>query len=649
MDSGKDFIDRLGRRVQAAIDSGQRLLVGAWNATRRAAEPAIESGRRLFGPAWNAISQRLFSRPADQELPGAEATGAPVLLSLRSPGLRPYLGLILGFSAAINVLYLAPSLFMLQVYDRVLPTSGILTLVLLGIVMVVALVVMAILDAVRARLLSRMAVRVERLAVDGVMEANMRLRRAGVRPPATARDLDTLRQGITSPAAIGLLDLPWTPLFVIICFMIHLWLGALALAGAFLIFALALANERSSRDALGKLSMKAAIFYGAHEGDLASSETIHALGAERRFRKRRMVARNEYLVAQTSTAFTGAGFAATTKTMRMALQSAALGLGAYLAVERQISAGSIIAATILTARAFAPVEQLVSGWRQIGLAFTSLKSLRAMLGDAENTRTHTPLPAPQGRISVEQASATAPDGRTMALQGANFSVEPGEIIGIIGPSGAGKTTLARVLANAVAPKGGTVRIDGARYADWDHEALAEHIGYLPQRIDLFDGSVAQNIASFRPTVDAAGADTGPRVVEAAMAAGAHDLILRLPNGYETELGGGGAGISPGQAQRIALARAFYGNPRVVVLDEPNSHLDVDGEVALVAAIETVKARGGVVFVVAHRAGVLNIVDKLLVLREGRVIEFGPRAAVLAKIAGTKPETVSAPALVSVRP
>ncbi len=282
---------------------------------------------------------------------------------------------------------------------------------------------------------------------------------------------------------------------------------------------------------------------------------------------------------------------------------------------------------------------------QIGMAVAAYGSLQKLFANAKSAQQRTPLPAPVGRIQVEQVSAAAPDGRTISLQAVSFGVAPGEVIGIIGASGAGKTTLARVLANAAVPKAGAVRIDGARYADWDDEALAEHIGYLPQRIELFDGSVADNIASFGQT-DASGAPSGPKVVEAAIAAGAHELILRLPNGYETMLGVSGAGVSPGQAQRIALARAFFNKPSVVVLDEPNSHLDLEGETALLAAIESVRARKGVVFVVAHRAGVINIVDKILVLRDGRVLEFGPRAAVLAKMAALA--NGEAPQLTSVR-
>lgn len=611
--------------------------------------------RALGEAAWNSgLAQGVRSalaKPLSYADRVAGALEASEMLKEGPRSLRTHLWLILGFSAAINLLYLAPSLYMLQVYDRVIPTSGVLTLVLLTIVLVVSLGVLAILDAVRARLLARAALRVERIGADAVIEANMKARRAGVQAAASARELDNLRQGITSPAAIGLLDIPWTPLFIFICFLIHIWIGILALAGAVIIFGLALINERSSRDALSHLSAKAARFYIAHDTDLSSAETIHALGAARRLREKRARARADYVGAQTATAFSGAGYSAATKATRMFLQSAALGLGAYLAVEGQISPGEIIAATILTARAFAPVEQIVGGWRQVGLAVAAYGGLQRLFADARAQTPRTPLPDPTGRIQVEQLTATAPDGRTIALQGASFAVSPGEIVGIIGPSGAGKTTLARVLANAAVPKGGAVRIDGARYADWDDEALARHIGYLPQRIELFDGTVAENIATFAPQIDERGEAIGPHVVDAAIQAGAHEMILRLPNGYETELGPSGAGVSPGQAQRIALARALFRNPRVVVLDEPNSHLDQEGETALVTAIEGVRARSGVAFVVAHRAGVLNVVDKIMVLREGRILEYGPRAAVLSKIAqSAAPATQSAPVTIgSARP
>ena len=592
--------------------------------------------------ATRARLTQFFDAPPE-ELQGFSAAQ---MISRGPQSLRTHIMLIIAFSAAINLLYLAPSLYMLQVYDRVIPTSGVLTLVLLSVVLVASLGVLALLDAIRSRLLARAGVRVERLAADAVIEAGMRARRAGANPDATARDLDNLRNGITSPAAAGLLDLPWTPLFIIICFIIHFWIGVLAVIGAVLIAILALTNERRSRDSISRLSSLAARFYTASDSDVNSAETIHALGANKRFRDRRAKSRAEFVGAQTEVALTGAGYSSGTKALRMFLQSAALGLGAFLAVQREISPGAIIAATILTARAFAPVEQIVGGWRQIGLAFTSYQALRKMFVNAPQIGERTPLPAPTGKIEVEQVSATAPDGRTIALHSAWFQVNPGDVVGVIGPSGAGKTTLARVLANAAMPRSGAVRLDGARYSDWDEESLARHIGYLPQRIELFDGTVADNIASFAPKTEATAEAIGQKVVAAALLAGAHDLILRLPRGYETELGPSGAGISPGQAQRIALARALYDDPCVVVLDEPNSHLDQEGEAALASAIQSVRARKGVAIVIAHRAGIIGIVDKLLVMREGRIVEYGPRQAVLAKLQEAAAAATQTPAPVT---
>jgi PrtD family type I secretion system ABC transporter len=594
---------------------------------------AVSGARAQFTKAREA-TDRFFNMPAEE----LETLSPAQMLSRGPQSLRTHVMLIIAFSAAINLLYLAPSLYMLQVYDRVIPTSGVLTLVLLSVVLIVSLLVLALLDAIRSRLLARAGVRVERLAADAVIEAGMRARRSGAMPLASARDLDNLRNGITSPAAVGLLDLPWTPLFIIVCFVIHFWIGMLAIAGAVIIAVLAFANERKSRDSLSRLSSLAGRFYTASETDLTSAETIHALGANKSFRDRRAKARADFVGAQTEVALTGAGYSSATKATRMFLQSAALGLGAFLAVQREISPGAIIAATILTARAFAPVEAIVGGWRQIGLAHASYQALRKLFAATPAPVDHTPLPAPVGKLEVEQVTATAPDGRTIALHNAWFQVNPGDIVGVIGPSGAGKTTLARVLANAAVPRAGAVRLDGARYADWDESALAGHIGYLPQRIELFDGTVADNIASFTQRSEANSESIGEKVVAAAMQAGAHELILRLPRGYETELGPSGSGISPGQAQRIALARALFNDPCLVILDEPNSHLDQDGEAALAGAIQAVRERKGVAIVIAHRAGIISIVDKLLVLRDGRVIEYGPRQAVLAKLqSGAAPQ------------
>jgi len=589
---------------------------------------------------WRALTGR-FQPKAPDETVTAPAHSAKFLDDARK-GVREHLLLVVLFSAAINVLYLAPSLFMLQVYDRVLPTGATLTLVFLGLVLIVAMVVMARLEALRGRLLARASLRIERLGARAIMQETFSSKQRGGPTPAGMRQLDTLRQGLTSPATIGLLDLPWTPLFIFICFALHFWIGMLAIGGAALILGIALLNERASRRSLKEMTGQSNQFYAAHDGDLAAAESLRALGSEPAVLERRLRLREEYANTQTDATMVSADFSALTKSVRLALQSAALGLGAYLAVERQISAGAVIAASILTARAYAPVEQIVSGWRQVAMAHGAWGALRAMFVNAEAQIERTPMPIPKGRIQVENVSGAPPGATALSVANVSFAVNPGELIGIVGPSGAGKTTLARLLANATPPKLGAVRIDGARYADWDPSALARHIGYLPQRVDLTDGTVAENISRFARERGEQADEIGPKVVAAAQLAGAHEMILALPQAYETKLASGGSGISPGQAQRVALARALYDNPKIMVLDEPNAHLDSDGEVALIRALQDCKARGVSCFIVAHRAGVLGIVDKVLVLNRGQLVEFGPRENVMASITARAPSLGARP-------
>jgi PrtD family type I secretion system ABC transporter len=584
-------------------------------------QPLVQRVQAFFAGKLNAASE-ITSAVAGSEILGAAWRG-----------IRQHIWLIVGFSAGINILYLAPSLYMMQVYDRVLPTGGILTLVLLSIILVACLAVMATLDILRGRLLARASLRVERLASVSIIRESLAARRNASQPGSHpgVRELDTLRAALSSPAMVGLLDLPWTPLFIFICFVINVWIGALAVAGVAIISALALVNERASRANLKEIAQRSPRFFAAHESDLNAAESIHALGAEPALTQRRLQARESLVDAQVASAFDNANYSALTKSVRMLLQSVALGVGCFLAVERQISPGAIIAVTILMARALAPVEQIVGGWRQLAFGYAALQELLRAQQQLTRDVERTPLPAPAGRIGVEQVSATTPDGRAPALQNVSFAAGPGEIIGIIGPSGAGKTSLARILANAAPPYSGVIRVDGARYSDWDQRALAAHIGYLPQRIDLFDGTITQNISCFAGSTGAPMEEVGRKAVQAAQLAGAHELILGLPNGYETQLGLNGGGISPGQAQRIALARALYDEPRIIVLDEPNSHLDSDGENALSAALVHMRAKGSVCFVVAHRAGVISTADKILVLKDGRVVDYGPRLDVLAKL------------------
>jgi ATP-binding cassette subfamily C protein len=608
-------------------------------AARKTARPkrgTIKARSRLARLAFRHRARLLWERAerhvtALSEVSAALRSGDIISASFRR--LKSHLLLVAGFSAGINLLYLAPSIYMMQVYDRVLPTNGLLTLFLLSAILVVTLAVMAALDTLRGRLLGRASLRLERLALEPLMQQVFAAKRASPSEHLAfgVRDLDNVRTALSSPAMVGILDIPWTPLFILVCFVIHPWIGFFALVGAAIIFGVALLNERASRASLKATSQRAGAFYAMHESDLTMAETLHAIGAQDVVSRRRIQIRADLVDAQTQAAFESAAFSAFAKVVRMVLQSGALGLGCYLAVERQISPGAIIAATILVARAFAPVEQIVGGWRQIGSGWNSYKALRAAFAAPIAQEERTPLPAPRGRVDAEHLSATAPGAKVLALHGVSFAAGPSEVVGIIGPSGSGKTTLARLLANAAPPQTGAVRLDAARYADWDQSALTNHIGYLPQRVDLFDGTIAENISCFARAGGATADEVGANVVEAAQLAGAHELILNLPSGYETRLGLGGAGLSPGQAQRIALARALYGMPKVLVLDEPNSHLDSDGEAALLQALSAMRARGSVAFVVAHRAGVLAIADKILVLNAGRLVDFGPRGDVLARL------------------
>lgn len=591
-----------------------------------------QTARKRMQQAWDGLVTLLMKPPPGAAAPTVAVQDPRSLLKNAQDAVRGHLALVFWFSAAINLLYLAPSIYMMQVYDRVLPTAGLLTLVFLSIVLVMSLAVMAALDALRARVLARASLRVERIASAAVISRSMALRRAGNPVVPGVRELDTLRGGLSSPAAIGLADLPWTPIYVLVAFMLHPIIGCLALVGAAIIFGLALANERAQRAGMETMTAKAPLFYAAHESDMQAAETLHAIGAERAMLARRLRAREELIEAQNAVAFRNAAFSSGTKAARLLLQSTALCVGAYLVVNRQMSAGSIMAASILTARAYAPLEQIVGGWRQLAQSLAAYRSLQKLFANSPESMARTPLPAPKGRIVLEQVAAAPPGRKSPAIQGVSMVAEPGQIIGVVGESGAGKSTLARVLANAAPLMNGSVRIDGARYCDWDSNALASHIGYLPQRVDLCDGTVAENISCFAAERGESAEQVGQQVVAAAMLAGAHDLILSLPRGYDTPLGLGGAGVSPGQAQRIALARALYGEPRVLVLDEPNAHLDAEGELALVDALNAVKARGGVAFVIAHRAGVLGIADMLAIVSQGRLVEYGPRAAVQQQIA-----------------
>lgn len=538
------------------------------------------------------------------------------------------------FSALVNVLYLAPTIYMLQVYDRVIPTGGVVTLVFVTIAVLFALATLAALDGVRNRLLVRAGLRLDRLLAGEVLwrlVARGRSQRSA-RVNQAMREFDALRGVISGPGAAAVLDAPWIPVYLLFCFLLHPLLGLLTLFGAGALLTLAVANERATKAKLQRAAEASALAYAGQEATAQNAEAVRALGMRRALVARQLSDRDASTGLQAEAQFVGGRYQGLIKFLRLSLQSLALGLGAWLAVERQISAGAVIAASVLLSRALQPIEQIVGAWSGVVQARGAMKTLTELFSDGEDDARRTQLPPPSGALQVEGATLRAPGGGDrFVLKGVSFELKAGETLGLIGPSGAGKTTLARLIAGAVPPDYGGVRLDGSDLRDWEPERLARHVGYLPQDSALFSGSIRDNISRFETWTGASDEEIDAKVVAAAKAADAHELIARLPQGYDTVLGPGGRGLSAGQSQRVALARALYGEPVLFVMDEPNSHLDAHGEAALVRTLQGLKARGATVIVVAHRTGVLAGADKLLVLRDGTVDLFGPPAEVIARL------------------
>ena len=538
------------------------------------------------------------------------------------------------FSALVNVLYLSPTLYMLQIYDRVLPTGGRLTLVFVTLVIFLALAVLAMLDALRARLLVRAGMALDQRFAGEVLSRQMTARLEGGQPRAfqAMRDFDIVRQTLSGPAALAFFDAPWTPVYLLFCFLLHPALGTLTLVGGGVLAGLAILNERATKARLQKAQEGSVRAYAVQEAAAAQGEVVRALGMRQALITRELSERREALGLQSQAQFTGGLYSGAIKFFRLFLQSLALGLGAYLAVERQISAGAVIAASVLLSRALQPIEQLVGSWGTFVQARGSYANLVELFSGMPADAPRTQLPAPCGVLQLERVGVRAPGRQDVILKGVSLTVEPGEIVGLMGPSGSGKTTLARVAAGALTPEAGAVRIDAAELKDWDAERLARHVGYVPQDSGLFSGSIKDNISRFEAWRGVDTDEVDEFTVAAAQAAGVHELILRLPQGYDTVLGLGGRGLSAGQAQRIALARALYRDPHLLILDEPNSNLDADGETALLRALNDAKARGAAILLVAHRSGVLSIADKLALLRDGVLELFGPKDQVVAKLA-----------------
>ncbi len=546
-----------------------------------------------------------------------------------------HLRLAAWLSALINILYLAPTLFMMQVYDRVVTTGGILTLVWLTIVVAFALATLAALDGIRSRIMIRAGLRLDKLLSRDILDHALRMARGG-RAPQVMRDFDTVRQGFSGPPAIAIMDIPWTPVYVLVAFLLHWMLGAAVIVGAGVLLAITILNERATREATKAATRTLSMSYGEQERLVAQAELVRSQGMRRALVARHVERRGQGLGLTSSHQFASGSYSSVAKFWRLFLQSFALGLGAYLAVEREISAGAIIAASVLMGRALQPIELLVGAWKPMIDARESLSNLVELYAGASRGKAF-PLPAPAGRIEARQITLWGAKGAPPILANVGIQAEPGELVGITGPSGAGKSTLMRVLVGAVAPDSGEIRIDGSELRDWDQELLAQHIGYLPQDCALLPGTVAENIARFSGARGEDPDEVNRKVIEAATAAGVHTLVTHLPDGYNHVVGWGGEGLSYGQRQRVALARALYGNPAILVLDEPNAALDAEGEAALIASISGARARGATVLVAAHRVAVLASASKLLVLVGGRVQHWGPAEEVRQRLQIRAPE------------
>lgn len=536
-----------------------------------------------------------------------------------------FLGVAL-FSAVVSVLYLSGSLYMLQVYDRVLPSQSVSTLVALSLMLFATLVLQGFLDAQRMRMLARIGARFDELLGPRIyaLVANIPLRHpAEARVSAPVRDVDQIRNFLSGLGPTALFDMPFTPLFGVAAFLLHPWLGWLTVAGGLLILSLTVLVDVLNRSAAKAVAETAVERQNLIEGTRRNAEIIAALGMEARFGDRFRSMSDRLVRAGLRASDIVATIGTVTKMVRVGLQSAALGLGAYLAIRGEISSGSIIAASILTSRALAPIETAITHWRGFVAARQSYFRLAECLALAPAEGDRLPLPGPKRRLQVSDLVVAAPGTTKPILKGVSFEIGNGDALGIVGPTGSGKSTLARALVNVWTQARGQVRLDGASLDQWG-KRLGEHIGYLPQDIELFEGTIAQNIARFAAEPDPAA------IVAAARAAGAHRLILELPRGYETPIGDGGAGLSGGQRQRIALARALFGDPFLVVLDEPNANLDKEGDEALVGAIASIRARGGIAIIITHRAPGLAAANLVAVIEDGRIARFGPRDQIVRR-------------------
>lgn len=542
-------------------------------------------------------------------------------------------------SCMINILYLTGSIFMLEVYDRVIPSRSVPTLVGLIVLCGGLYIAQGILDMLRARILGRIGTSLDEAMSARVFETIVRLpllmgnRSDGMQP---IRDLDSVRSFLGSMGPGAFFDLPWLPFYLVICFAFHWLIGVAALVGAVILVTLTLITEFMSRQ-----PARDTLVLGARRNDIATTsrrnaEVLVAMGMSGRLTKRWTEANDKYLSGnQTASDVTG-GLGAIAKVLRMMLQSAVLAVGAYLVIHQEATAGIIIAGSILSARALAPVDLAIAHWKGFVAARQSWHRLNKLLESLPERKEQTLLQAPSRRLSVEAITMVPPGDQRVIVQDVNFVLEAGMGLGVIGPSGSGKSSMVRALVGVWQPARGKVRLDGAALDQWPSDVLGRYLGYLPQDVELFGGTIAQNICRFDPEAKS------EAIIAAAKEAGVHDMIIKMREGYDTPIGEQGGALSAGQAQRVALARALYGNPFLIVLDEPNSNLDSEGDEALTRAVRSARQRGAIVVVVAHRPVGIEAVDQLLVLKDGKMQAFGPKEQVLGQVLQRVPAPAPAP-------
>lgn len=569
-------------------------------------------------------------------VPRTSADGTPITSEVFAAlkHCRPALMRVGVFSACINVLSLTGSLYMLQVSDRVLASRSVATLVGLSLLAFAAYLLHGALDSLRCRMLGRIGVKFGSLLIERVYETVTALTLKGTRPAVTTqgvRDLDQVQKFLSGNGPTALFDMPFLPLFLFISYLMHPMFGWLILAGGLVIIGLSVLMELRTRGPATASVVSGAVRHAIVDTSSRNAEALKAMGMNRTFAESFAASSARHADHQLKASDAASGIGSMAKVFRGMLQSAVLGLGAYLAINGEVTAGAMIAASILTARALAPIEIAVAHWRQFIAARQGFLRLITLLGEVGAQEPRTALPKPQSRLAVEGLQVIPPGQTRPVVQHISFELKAGQGLAIIGPSASGKSTLARALIGVWPAARGRVCLDGASIDHWDAGRLGQHVGYLPQNIELFDGTIAENISRFDRNADS------QDIIRAAQDAGAHEMILRMAQGYETRIGDGGNALSAGQRQRVALARALYGDPFFVVLDEPNSNLDAEGEDALADAMRSIRERGGIVIVVTHRPTALASVDLVGVMIEGRLRAFGRKEDIMKRM-GRQPAT-----------